>query len=337
MSEFDNLYVGKTNSLGDSTQTLVVNDKLSAQKIGLFYSYIAKPFASLTTTLGLRADYFSFDKRMHISPRMSFSLKVGDITTINGSTGFFYQNLPMLFLAQNNSIRNLSTPKAVHYIVGLNRLVTETSKLTVELYQKSYEHFPMDIAQPAIFLMDNTNFQFNLGKLVDAGKAYSRGVEITLQKKLASDFYGLASASIFRTRYKGLDGTWRNRSFDNRFMCSFEGGYKPNNTWEFSARWIYAGGVPFTPLNLELSKNFHREVLDETRINQSRYPDYHSMNIRFDKRFHFQNSNLIFYLSVWNVYNRKNIATFYWNDKEQKQDKIYQWLVLPIFGVEYEL
>jgi len=60
------------------------------------------------------------------------------------------------------------------------------------------------------------------------------------------------------------------------------------------------------------------------------------MNIRFDRRFHFYQTNLLFYLSVWNVYNRKNIAEYFWNDKEQKQDAIYQWLILPIFGLEYE-
>ena len=60
------------------------------------------------------------------------------------------------------------------------------------------------------------------------------------------------------------------------------------------------------------------------------------MNVRFDRRFHFRSTNLIFYLSVWNVYNHKNIAQYFWNDKEQKQDVIYQWLILPVFGLEYE-
>jgi len=101
-------------------------------------------------------------------------------------------------------------------------------------------------------------------------------------------------------------------------------------------RWIYAGGVPYTPFNIEESKLYHRAVYDKNEINQVRYPDYHSMNIRFDRRFNFSRSNIVFYLSVWNTYNRKNIANYFWNDKEQKQDEVYQWGLLPIFGVEYE-
>ena len=157
-----------------------------------------------------------------------------------------------------------------------------------------------------------------------------------IQKKLAKDFYGLASATFFRSRYKGGDQVWRNRNYDNRVAFSFEGGYKLNRKWELSLRWIYAGGVPYTPFDFEKSKANHRAVYDEAQINEVRYPDYHSMNLRFDRRFNFSNSNLVFYLSAWNVYNRNNIANYFWNDKEQKQDQVYQWQLLPIFGLEFE-
>jgi len=31
----------------------------------------------------------------------------------------------------------------------------------------------------------------------------------------------------------------------------------------------------------------NRAILDENRINADRYPDYHSLNLRFDRRFLF--------------------------------------------------
>ncbi|MBD3287279.1 hypothetical protein GF337_00610 [candidate division KSB1 bacterium] len=170
----------------------------------------------------------------------------------------------------------------------------------------------------------NYGFFSNHDKLTDTGVARFRGVEIMIRKKLARDSYGLASTAYFRSQYKSEDGVCRNRSFDNRMLFSLEGGYKPNYRWEFSMRWIYAGGAPYTPFDNEASKMHHRTVFDEAQINEARYSDYHSMNIRFDRRFHFSGSNLIFYLSVWNVYDRKNIAGYFWNDAERKQDQIYQ-------------
>ena len=80
----------------------------------------------------------------------------------------------------------------------------------------------------------------------------------------------------------------------------------------------------------------NRGILDQTRINGERYPDYHSLNIRADRRFNFNNANLVLYLSIWNVYDRKNIASYFWNGNTNSSDTIYQYGMLPIFGIEYE-
>jgi hypothetical protein len=234
----------------------------------------------------------------------------------------------------------LNDPAAIHYILGMNHLLTENTRLSVEVYQKNYSHFPIDPEQPALFLIDELfyryGFFFNHERLVDTGKARARGIELMIQKKLAEDFYGLISTAYFQTQYRDQNGSWRNRVFDNRFIFSMEGGYKPNRNWEFSLRWIYAGGARYTPFNIDASQMLHRAVLDENRINQERYPAYHSLNLRFDRRFHFHTTNLIFYFSAWNAYNRKNVATYFWNEKKNQPDTIYQWNLLPIIGLEYE-
>jgi len=333
--DYNNWYAETTNALGDTIPSLTLMENISANKLGTFISYIVNPISRLTITLGGRADYFSYNKNISVSPRLSFSYQLTHLTSINGSIGLFSQNLPLLLISQHDSNKNLKDPMAAHYILGIDHLLTESTKLTVEIYQKNYKNFPIDPLQPALFIIDGNYFE-NYGALADIGEARSRGIEIMIQKKLAKDFYGLASASYFRSRYKGGDGIWRNRNYDNRVTFSIEGGYKPNRKWEFSLRWIYAGGVPYTPFDIEKSKLNHRAVYDENRINDVRYPDYHSMNLRFDRRFHFSGSNLVFYLSAWNVYNLKNVANYFWNDKEQKQDAVYQWRILPIFGLEFE-
>jgi len=341
VSDFNIAYAGYTDALGQPLAAFLNRKKITANKIGVFVSYVTKPFSRFSTTLGVRADYFSYNESSHISPRFSFSYQLTDRTSVNGSTGLFFQNLPLLLLSQNVTNQQLKTPSARHYVLGIDHLLTPDTKLTVEVYRKDYDHFPLDPNQPALFLLDELyyryGFFFNHERLVDKGKAYSGGVEVVLQKKLAKNFYGLASAAYFRTRYRDLNGTWRDRVFDNRVLFSVEGGYKPNNKWEFSLRWIYAGGSPYTPFDIEASQANHRAVLDEDKINKARYPDYHSLNVRFDRRFNWGRSNLIFYLSVWNAYNRKNVATYFWNEQEQKPEQIYQWLLLPIFGLEYEL
>jgi hypothetical protein len=198
----------------------------------------------------------------------------------------------------------------------------------------------MDPDEPSLSLLDELSFRYgffaNHGSLTDGGQAFSQGIELMIQKRLARDFYGMAGASIFQTRYRDGLGVWRDRVYDNRFIFSVEGGYKPGRNWEFSARWIFAGGTPYTPFDAERSTALNRAVLDQGRINQARYPAYHSLNLRFDRRFHFSRSNLIAYVSVWNAYNRKNVASFFWDEVKNAQGAIYQWSLMPVIGLEFE-
>jgi hypothetical protein len=55
-----------------------------------------------------------------------------------------------------------------------------------------------------------------------------------------------------------------------------------------------------------------------------------------DKRFYFDTTNLIVYLSVWNAYGRENISQYVWNEIKNEPEKMKQWSTLPVLGIEYE-
>lgn len=339
-ADYDNYLGPYTDLFGNITPAYLVKDEIWSEKTGAFVSFSWKPFTRLTLSPGLRYDYFAYNESGNVAPRFSFSFEIDDKTSLTGATGLYYQNLPFVLLAQQPENKDLKDPVATHYILGINRLLTENTRLTLEVYDKEYENFPIDSSTPSLFLIDEIayryGFYFTHDPFTDKGKAYSRGVELTVQKKLVEDVYGLISGSYFRSRYQGGDGVWRDRVFDNRYTFSAEGGYKPNNKWEFSLRWIYAGGVPYTPLDLQASELINRGVVDNSKINEDRYPDYHSLNVRCDRRFNFKGSNLIFYASIWNAYNQGNVAAYYWNEIERKQDSINQWGLLPVIGLEYD-
>jgi hypothetical protein len=338
-NKYDINYGSYTNALGDTVPPLVFEDEARTPKIGLFASVTFNPVDPLTTTAGVRYDFFDYTGHSHVSPRLSFALRLSERLSITGATGIYYQNLPLNFLAQKDANKELRDIVSQHYILGTGYLLTENTKLSLEGYYKDYDNFPLDPDQPQFFAADAVSyygFFGNYERLLDLGVARSYGIEAIVQKKLVTGIYGLVSLSYSKAEYKALDNAWRDRMFDNRIIGGIEGGFKPNNRWEFSARWIYAGGVPYTPLDLEASRSINRSVLDGARVNAERYPDYHSLNLRVDRRFLFARTNLIVYFSIWNAYNRKNVSTYYWNETEQKQDVRYQWTTLPIFGIEYE-
>ena len=339
-SRYDNRYGAVPDELGNPQPEFLFQKDIHSAVGGVFATAVLNPWSVLTVSTGLRAGFTEWNEAFSLEPRASVALQLTERSSVSASAGLYTQSLPLLLLAQDESSRALENPRAVHGIVSLSHLLGESTRLTIEGYVKEYDRFPVDPEQAALFLVDEMNYRYGFfmphGALRSTGTAESRGVEFTLQKKLAQGFYGIASVSYSTARYTDGEGVERPRVYDNRLLFSAEGGWKPNAEWEFSLRWLYAGGAPYTPLDVAASAAARQEVLDATRINGQRHPDYHALNLRVDRRFHFDRSALVVYLSVWNAYNRKNVAGYIWDDANRRVKTLYQWGLLPIFGIEWE-
>ncbi|MCX6152268.1 MAG: TonB-dependent receptor [Ignavibacteriales bacterium] len=340
VGKYDYTMYSDTNRLGTVDPTNVVNRKIHPQRAGIFLSYVVNPFDRFTASIGIRSDYYSLNEVMKWSPRLSIAYDLTDQLRLSANTGIFYQQLPMVLLSQKEKFKKLNSVTAYHFGAGLEFLVTPDTKLSLEVYDKEYENLPLTKQDPSLCVIDgglSGNSFGNYDNLENIGKGFTRGIELLIQKKLAEDFYGIISGSYFRSRYQDYNSAWRNRIYDNKFIFSFIVGYKPTNDWEFSLRWTYAGGIPYTPFNIEKSSQARLGIIDDSKINEERYPDYHSLNIRVDKKFFFSSQSVDIYLSIWNTYNRKNITEYVWNADKNLQETIFQWSIMPIFGIEWEL
>jgi hypothetical protein len=333
-------YGAFTDALGAASDSALVDGTYSGWKLGAFASVEASPHPLLTLTAGVRWDLFTFTGNATLSPRFSAAWRISDRTTLTASAGLYCQTLPMVLLGQNAANAGLKDPSASNAVLGFRRRLGESAQLTVEVYSKEYDRFPVDPAQLSLFLLDEQEYRYTYftshGPLRGDGRAFSRGLEVLLQKKMAGNYYGLIGASWFRTRYRDGFGVWRDRVLDVTGLFSAEGGYKPDRNWEFSARLILEGGAPYTPFDASASAALRRGVMDADRINASRLPAYQSLDLRIDRRFNFRESNLIGYLCVWNATNHRNVQTVFWNTVTNRQAKVYQWSLMPIVGMEYE-
>lgn len=324
---------------GSETDEITTSKKFNNIKAG-FYGLLNLSLGnSIVLTPSARADYSDFTEKTVVSPRVSALIKLSDITSVSMAAGIYYQNIPDAVAGQSDLFKSLKNPKAIHYVLGFSHMLTESIKMTLELYNKEYSNFPINPDTPYEFIFDQVvyNYYFRGNEVLsDKGEAYARGVEFMIQKKFAKDFYGLISAGYSRTKYKDLNGIWRNRVYDNKFTFALEGGYKPNESWEFSGRWIYAGGAPFTAFDKAKSQEAKKGIYNLAMFNESRLPAYHSLNLRVDKHFNFMNSNMIVYLDIWNIYNRENISNYEWSEIKNEERAAKQWSLLPVLGIEFE-
>ncbi|MHB1328902.1 MAG: TonB-dependent receptor domain-containing protein, partial [Gemmatimonadales bacterium] len=339
-SHYDNRY-DVPNPLGGDPTTLEVETTLQSTRAGAFATLAARASRAVSFTLGGRVDHHSATGNTTLSPRGSLAVRLGTATVATASGGVYYQTLPGVLLAQASTHLDLPDPRAVHGVAGLSHLLTEDLRLTVEGYHKRYDRLPVDPDQPGLLPVDELYHGFGFlaahPRLTPAGTGTTTGVEALLQKRMTRRVYGQLGASYARAFYQAGDGVRRPRVFDNRVVLTAEAGWKAGRSWDVSARWIYAGGAPYTPVDVAASAAAGRTVLDHGRINASRLPAYHALSIRADRRFAIGGTTLNTFLSVWNAYNRENVAQVYWNPATGRVDRVTQWTLLPVFGIEWEL
>ncbi len=336
---YDYFMAGYTDVLGTAVSPIDRDIRISDDIYTAFVNWSWSLSSQLRLNTGARLDFLNLSRNLYVSPRFSLAYKLSENTSLQTSLGVFTQHLPLHLVGQAKGFEELDSPRAYHFILGFRHLLNETTQLSAEVYDKEYHYLPLDPAQPTLFVFDEIFFQGFIqehANLVDTGRGRAYGIEVMVQKKLSNKLYGVISGSCFRTQYKGLDEIWRDRIYDNRFVLSTQGGYKFNKNLECSFKWVFAGGYPYTPFDLEASLAADTGIYDQGRINKERLPHIHFLNLRMDKRFYFRRSNLILYLTVWNIYNRKNVISYYWNTIEQRPGQAELWGILPCFGLEFE-
>lgn len=216
-------------------------------------------------------------------------------------------------------------------MLGVEYFFASDVILTLEGYYKKYSDYPVSELRPYFVLANNGgNFEnideFGLEALTSQGSGFSRGVELFLQKSLTKDLYGTINFSLFEARYTSLDGIERRSDFDNRFIFIINGGYRLDN-WEFSSKFRYIGGRPYTPINPTNGS------IDVNNYNSETLPNYSSWDIRIDIRWNFKNWSLITYIDIQNVLNKKNITDYRWNKYKMEVEENQSIGLLPSIGI----
>jgi hypothetical protein len=304
------------------------------------YAQYTYHFGRLNLSLGARIDYFDLIRdNIAFSPRLSGSYAVGRSTNLNASIGRYYQAPSYIWLAANSQNRNLSYIGADQIVIGIEHLLRNDIKVSIESYLKRYFNYPASVTRPYLVLAntgagyggaDEGFASFGLDPLVGEGKGLARGVEFFAQKKLSEiPLYGTVSISYNESEFKGLDGIKRSNSYDQRWIFNIGGGYIHNDRWEFGTKFRYATGRPYTPFNADGTQ-------DPLFYNTARVPANHSLDFRVDRRWIFDKLVLITYIDIQNIYNRKAQDVPRYNRRTGEFDRESSIGILPSIGISLE-
>jgi len=338
-ADYDYAFAKYSNGSGYLNPAVTVTATPDYYSGGLWLEQEWRPSHRFSATVGLRGDIVGYAAHKYLSPRGSVRLRPTENLSLYAAAGLYYQSLPLVIILQHEDNKGMQDPRALHLVGGVGMKLTRALRINIEGYVKRYDHMPMDSAQPPVFILDELvyNYGFIAGHypLLDNGRSRVYGCEITLRLRPSDRFFLRTGLGLSRARYRAVDNIWRARVIDNRVASDIEISWRPGSRWGFSARWIYGGGRPYTPYDEPASKSFGDGILDVERANTVRFAAYHSMTIRFERRFAIRGSDLTVYAELWNAYNRRNVAGQYWDEESRMVEEVHQFPRLPIMGLEY--
>lgn len=325
-------------------------------KYGAFCSGIFHALEKLKVIPGVRVDWFALNKSFTVSPRLGLVWSLTPVFDLTASGGIQYQEPDYTDLLADPQNRVMEPKRATTAIAGIEYLIEKFSvKCIAEMYYKHYNNLPVAQSLLTPELYDQSDV------LLTTGRGRSYGVELFAQKKLVKNLFFTVSYSLSKAEQRdfrpGFHNSWTRSDFDYRHVATVSGGYKfellekawyksmHNKLWlkllspvfpladrvEISAKWRYLGGRPRTEQTWNNVYNCY--VVDQAQYNRAEFDPYHRLDIRFERRYGFGLLHMMYYLDFQNVYNRKNVWTYIYSDKNKKETKIYQLPFFPAGGV----
>lgn len=315
---------------------------------------------------GLRLHYFASLSEMSPEPRLMGKVLLSDRVRFKFAMGMYAQNLidarsdrdvvnlfygfltgpediPEQFRGEDVNTR---LQKANHLIAGFELDVTDNLYLNIEGFYKRFTHLT-NINRNKIFddspeYKDEDDY-IKSDYIVEKGDAY--GGDLTIEyEKGRFYFWGVYTLTWVVRHDEKIS---YNPHWDRRHNVNLLGSYVAgkDKNWEFSARWNFGSGFPFTQTQgyyefLDFGSGITTDYLSEngnlgilySNLNGGRLSTYHRLDIaaKWWKEFG-KHKKLEANFSISNTYNRQNV--FYFD--RVTNARVNQLPILPSLGVGF--
>lgn len=279
----------------------------------------------LTVRIGLRAQRSALTNSTSVDPRFGVAWRATPNATLSVTGGRYHQPPTYVELTLNNANFELKDAEARHLIVGFEYNLAEGLRVKAETYRKLYKDVPVFVDAEEVFPS---------GRLVNAGRKRVSGIDVLIEKRSKDGAFGSVVATLSESRSLDVLGEWYADDFDYRRMLTVSGGVPLVGGWRASGRLRYVGGRPFTVFPVvELEDGSYDIVPDFEARNQVRYPDYHRLDLRMDRRLDFAGVGTSLFFEVQNVYNRENVFSRQFDAKNGRFLDVLQFQRLGIVGL----
>ena len=326
-----------------------LNESNSTYYVQQFGQIIKKWTPAFQTTFGLHAYQFELNQSKAIEPRMAISIDnhsggrfgvgIGWHSRIEPISTYLFKK----YIANGNFFqpnKNIKPSQALHQVVSYDQRIGENTRLKVEAYIQNINQVPIDTAMNGLFSLVNYTSGIPNQVLENTGKGINKGIELTLERFLADNFYYLVTASLFDSKFQNKDLVWRNTQFNNLFAGNILVGkdfqLAKQKSLSVNLRYLLRGGNRYTPINLVESIKRNTTVGIQSKAFESQYPNFERYDFSLAYRINKLNHTWSFRLDLQNIFNTNNIIEERYDSNVKGLSYRFALPLIPIMSSQLE-
>lgn len=308
---------------------------------------------NLTFSGGLHGTYFDVNDSWSIEPRASVQFRPDNMQTVTLAAGLHtrpehlstYYFQPEGFTGGQLPNKGLELPKAIHTVLGYERLLGKGIQLKVETYFQHLYDIGVEAKDNSEFsLINQSSFWDLFGReaLVSTGKGTNAGVDVSLEKPFRNGFYYLLTGSLYTSKYTNYNGNKFNTRFNRGYQTNliagkeWKAGSLGKRIWGINGKLLASGGLRNSPIDLEASKNAGERVPVLNQYFTEGGPMYFRGDVSVSYKINGKHITHTIMLDIQNVTNRENLYGEYYDNDTQTIKQAYQMGLIPIFNYRIE-
>jgi hypothetical protein len=332
-------------------RTTLVDFNENVATLRNFISWKYRPNNRISVVAGLHNMNVLLNRKSTLEPRVAFQWKPDRTNTFNAGYGlhsnmeaihhyFAQQTLPDGRQIEPN--RDLDLLKAHHFVVGYEKRMTENLSAKVELYYQHLFDIPVENNDTSYFSTLNEGLEFRYVDLVNEGTGRNYGVEITLERYFARNWYAMLNMSLYESKYKSLEGIERNTQYNGNYLVNVLAGKefvrlgkRKNQTFGINAKAFFGGGRKIIPLLRDADGNLavdpaNNRYYDYQRAYETGIEDLYQFIVSFSYKWQKRRATHELFLNLDNITNnRGRLTEFYDEDEPGKVGYMRQFGLFP--------
>lgn len=312
-----------------------------------FVSWKYRPMEDVSIVSGFHAHGLTFNDAFSIEPRLSARWQFHPTQAFTAGFGLHGKMEPLtvyysIITAEDGTSsmpnQEMGFSKARHYVIGYENKLSTNLFLKAEVYYQQLYDIPVENDANSSYSLVNAEAGFSDRVLVNEGTGENYGIELTLERYFANNYYFLATASLYESKYKAMDGIERNSRFNGNYVGNLLFGKEfklnsragKNKVLSINAKVSLLGARRFTPINYPESIVKDETVYDETKAFSLRGDNVFIANFAVAYRIDNKKISQELKLDIQNATNNAAKIEYFYNENTNEIESYDQLPLLPV-------